>query len=168
MFAGIQQMFSKASQRNHDSCACMHVQVLAHRRVIFFYKKQSLLWWKCIVFIFSSILVTCCFFIFSCYSCWWCVKGMNTLIIYRVMLLLDLMFWCLMNEIDALNTWDFFNLFLPDLWFWCLKVPLPYNTHVISGHFSMDGPRSYPKSPSVWNMWHVLVWSGECLSFLYV
>lgn len=51
-----------------------------------------------------------------------------------------------------------------DLWLRCLSVPQPHNTHVLGWNFPMDGSRSYPESPCVWNLWHVFLWCGECAS----
>lgn len=51
-----------------------------------------------------------------------------------------------------------------DLWFRGVQVSFPHHPHVSGGHVSLDGPWSHPEPPCVWDLWHVLVRSGECAS----
>lgn len=48
-----------------------------------------------------------------------------------------------------------------DLRLWRIQVPYPHNTHVVGGHVSLDGSGGDPESACVWDLWHVLLWSGE-------
>lgn len=104
LFRGLQG-FSRCSPKMlKETRTIMHICASCANWIIFLDKVNFFLLWKYIAFVFNSIPITCFFFICSCYSCWWRVKGMNTLIILIMweILLRDSIFWWLVNEVHTL------------------------------------------------------------------